>query len=139
MSVGPSAFDPSADPTFGVVDLRAGFAPDPNLSWITAGGGVNASHLGGDCTGYAGVAPDVRLRWRGASDELGVFFAAHEGEDAVLVVNLPDETWVCNDDAVGLDPMIVLGYPEEGQYDIWVGSHDRERFISGTLGVAASP
>ena len=117
--------------------LQAGFTPDPNVSAISSFGGVvDASYLGGDCVGYADRAPDVRLMWSGTSDELRIFFTEDAGEDASMVINLPDATWVCNDDYVGsLDPLIVLENPPEGQYDIWIGSYEPIQFISGTLSV----
>ena len=129
--------DYAADPDFGTVVLQAGFTLDPNVSEISSFGGVvDASYLGGDCVGYADRAPDVRLMWSGTSDELRIFFTEDAGEDASLVMNLPDATWVCNDDYAGsLDPVIVLKNPPEGQYDIWIGSYQPNQFISGTLSV----
>ena len=134
-SVGPAELDYTADPHFGSVALQAGFTPDPNVSEIVSGGAVDASYLGGDCVGYAAQAPDVRLTWGGASDELRIFFTADAGEDTSLLVNLPDGTWVCKDDADSLDPLIILENPPEGQYDIWVGSYQRGQFISGKLSI----
>ena len=96
----------------------------------------DASYLGGDCVGYAAQAPDVRLVWDGVSDELRVFFIANTADDATLLINLPDGSWVCNDDADGtIDPMVALRNPSQGQYDIWVGSYQRGQFISGTLSI----
>ena len=133
-AVAPTELDFQADPHFDWAVLRAGFAPNPNVSMVSGGGSVDVSYLGGECVGYAAQAPDVRLTWEGGSDELRIFFfAADAGEDASLLVNLPDGTWVCNDDASSLDPLIILENPMEGQYDIWVGSHQRGRFISGGL------
>ena len=135
VSLGPAELDYTADPHFGSVELQAGFEPDPNVSEILGGGDVDASYLGGGCVGYAAQAPDVRLDWGGASDELRIFFKADAGEDTALLVNLPDGTWVCNDHADSLDPLIVLENPAEGQYDIWVGSYERGQFISGSLNI----
>lgn len=135
ISVGPAELDDTADPHFGSVELQAGFEPDPNVSEILGGGDVDASYLGGGCVGHAAQAPDVRLMWGGASDELRIFFRAGAAEDASLLVNLPDGTWVCNDDADSLDPLIVLEDPAEGQYDIWVGSYERGQFISGAISI----
>ena len=135
LSVEPAELDYTADPHFGSLELQAGFAPDPNVSEIVGGGDVDATYLGGGCVGHASQAPDVRLTWSGASDELRVFFTADEGRDASLLVNLPDGSWVCNDDAGSLDPLIVLTDPAEGQYDIWVGSLESGHFISGALSI----
>ena len=114
-------------------DPRGRVPPDPNESEIVAGGPVDASYLGGECVGHAAAAPDVRLQWSGSSDELGIAFAADGGEDTSLLVNLPDGTWVCNDDASGLDPAVLVSDPSPGQYDIWVASYERGQTIPGTL------
>ena len=135
ISVAPNELDYTADPHFGSVELQAGFEPDPNVSEILGGGGVDASYLGGGCVGHASQAPDIRLTWGGASDELRIFFKAGAAEDASLLVNLPDGTWVCNDDAGSLDPLIFLEDPAEGQYDIWVGSYERGQVISGAISI----
>lgn len=144
LSVGPlpgtvhvAELDYMADPDFGTVLLQAGFTPSPNVSEIFSFGGVvDTSYLGGDCVGYAARAPDLRLMWSGTSNELRIFFTEDAGEDATLVMNLPDASWVCNDDYAGsLDPLIALENPPEGQYDIWIGSYQPNQFISGTLSV----
>jgi hypothetical protein len=44
------------------------------------------------------------------------------GSDVSLVVNLPDGTWVCDDDAAGnLNPGLTFSSPQSGVYDIWIG------------------
>ena len=139
VSVETSALNWSAEPTFGSAELRAGFRPDPYWAEVLGGGPVDVSYLGGDCVGHASREPDVQLRWRGHSDVLSILFAAdEESDDTSLVVNLPDGTWACNDDAAVslLDPLIVLERPQEGRYDIWIGSYERDQFISGTLGIS---
>ncbi len=42
MSVGTSKLDYTVDPNFSSVMLQAGFTPDPNVSEIVGGGGVDA-------------------------------------------------------------------------------------------------
>ena len=139
VTVEASALNWSAEPNFGSVELRAGFRPDPYWAEVLGGGTVDVSYLGGDCVGHASREPDVRLRWRGHGDALSILFTADEEyDDTSLVVNLPDGTWACNDDAAAslLDPLIVLERPREGRYDIWIGSYERDQFISGTLGIS---
>jgi hypothetical protein len=127
-------------PTYGELTLSAGFAQDPNVWQITAGGGVDVSYLGAPCVGFAATAPDLRLDWSGDSDELRMFFAADDMEDTTLIVNLPDGTWQCNDDtAGGVDPMLVFSTPQAGYYDIWVGSYRQGDYISGTFFVTEWP
>ncbi len=130
-----SVLDFSADPSFGKIRLRAGFAPDPHTSELVAGGVVDASSLGGNCIGYVSTAPDIRLEWEGRSDGLAIAFLAEEDGDATLIVNTPEDSWVCNDDAdtTTNDPLVTLPEPSEGQYYIWVGTYEGKRRIPGEL------
>ncbi len=135
---GDAGLDFSLDPNFGRVALRAGFRPDPHRVAVTAGGSVDVSdsYLGIGCTGHASRAPDFRLDWSGSSRELRILFeAAEAGDDTVLLVNRPDGSWTCNDDAHSgtVDPMVVIPSPQDGQYDIWVASYSAGEFISGEL------
>jgi len=130
--------DFSRNPYFGAASLSAGFTPDAYEAEIVAGGSVDVSYLGGSCLGSTAIAPDFRLNWTGRSDELRIFFEADDGgDDATIIVNTPDGTWLCNDDAgTGtLNPMVTMRNPAEGRYEIWIGSFDREEFISGVLQV----
>lgn len=106
-------------PAFGTVTLTAGFMPDPQFVNMTAGGNIPADRLGRDCAGTIAEAPDVRLFYTSGNFPLYLF--ANSRDDVTLVVNLPDGSWICNDDFIGLDPGIVLNRPPSGQYDIWVG------------------
>ena len=135
VSVAPDELEYTADPLYGVLDLQAGLTPDPNVSQITAGGSVDVSYLGGNCVGHAGQVPDLRLNWSGTSERLSIFFTPDEGQDDTsLVVNLPDGSWICDDDSGSLlAPLIVFDSPSQGQYDVWVGSYSREEFIPGEL------
>ena len=134
--------DFSLDPHYGEQHLDAGFLPDPYRVTVTSGGTVPVSYLGGDCTGFAAQAPDYRLHWAGSATELRILFrAGQEGEDTVLVINRPDGSWVCNDDADAstLNPMVILNNPLAGAYDIWVASFDQDAYIDGTLHITERP
>jgi serine protease Do len=134
--VGPDELDLSLDPFYGSTDLEAGFVPDPFEAEITSGGSIDAEYLGGACVGFAAAAPDFRMNWSGSSDELRIFFEAEDDGDSTMIVNSPNGDWVCDDDADGtLNPMVIVEDPEEGQYDIWIGSYSRGEFISGTLSI----
>ena len=136
-TVGGGALDFSAEPTFGSVELTAGFAPDPYTVDMISGGDVDVSTqgLGSDCLGYAATAPDLRLQWTGDSPNLRIFFVADGGEDTTLIVNDANGTWHCNDDSPfgGVDPLVDIPSPPEGQYDIWVGSYEAGAYVEGTL------
>ena len=124
-------------PNFGTVDLRAGFTPDPHEESVTSGGPIDASYLGDDCRGWATAAPDLDVTYEaGTMTFLRFYFVADTaGEDTTIIVNAPDGTWSCNDDASGgtLDPMVDFASPQSGLYDIWIGSYDEGTAVSGTL------
>lgn len=128
--------DYSQEPSYGAVALAAGFTPDPYAEAIVSGGEVATDYLGQDCAGFAAVAPDFRLHWAGTSAQLRMFFTAEDGGDTTLLVNAPDESWYCNDDTDGRDPMVTLNNPVAGQYDIWVGSYNAGAYVSGSLFVS---
>jgi hypothetical protein len=134
-STSAGMLDFSLEPNYGAVALSHGFTPDPHVLPITSGGDVDASYLGEGCTGFATAAPDFRLNWTGSSPELRFLFTAAAGEDTTLLVNLPDGTFLCNDDSASgnLNPMISVENPAEGVYDIWVGSYASGTFASGEL------
>ncbi|TVR97188.1 MAG: serine protease [Wenzhouxiangellaceae bacterium] len=135
---GDAGLDFSLAPNYGRIALRAGFQPDPHRVALTAGGSVDVSdsYLGIGCTGHASRAPDFRLDWTGSSRELRLLFESEQaGDDTVLLVNRPDGSWICNDDAHSgtVDPMVVIPGPQEGQYDIWVASYRAGELIAGEL------
>ncbi len=55
------------------------------------------------------------------------------GADAVLLVNAPDGSWHYNDDYRGTNPAITFYDPQQGLYDIWIGSYDGSRRNPGRL------
>ena len=117
------AQDVFADPLYGTVNLDSGFLPDPHTVQVEAGGAMDASSLGSGCNGYiTAEQPDVRLNFNAGS--LPLYLYVQSAEDTTLVVNLPDGTWACNDDFIGLDP---------GQYDIWVGTYAPGNVPQATL------
>lgn len=130
------ALDFTADPYFGSTALTAGFTPDPHIISMTAGGSVDvaSASYGEQCRGHASSAPDFKLSWNGNSSRLQVYFVADDGEDATLIINSPDGSWLCNDDASGtLNPGITINSPSAGRYDIWVGGYSQGQYIDGEL------
>jgi hypothetical protein len=61
-------------------------------------------------------------------------------DDTVLLVNTPDGEWHCNDDYSGLNPALTFEAPQEGQYDIWVGTYSATNgdYPPATLAVTQS-
>ena len=117
--------DFSLPPNYGSTTLQAGFTPDPFSVQLTTGGPVDASYLGMaanglSCWGYVTSAPDYSLTWSGTSSFLR--FYVESERDSTLIINAPDGSWYCNDDAFGLMPALDFTNPPTGRYDIWVGS-----------------
>ncbi len=120
-----AAQDPSLDPTFGDVSLEEGFLPDPYSTDLTAGGAIQPGVQGCD---YGSVtdAPDVDLYYA-TSGESPLYIYAVSGEDTTILVNLPDGSWVCDDDSYGDgDPLVQIPAAADGLYDIWVGTYGDE-------------
>lgn len=122
-------------PHFGSIQLEAGFLPDPQTRNVTAGGTINLNRCnlgnnvfiwGEEVNGFVTSRPDFSLNWYGVSNQLTI--AIESNADAILLVNAPDgRTWYYDDDYRGLDPAITLQNPQQGRYDIWIGSYDGTR------------
>jgi serine protease Do/protease YdgD len=133
------AQDYNRRPSFGTLNLGANFQPDPVVMNVTAGGNIPAERLGGPaCVGTIANAPDVRLNYR-AGQGLPLFLSVVSNADTVLVVNLPNGQWACNDDFQGVNPGLVFRNPMSGQYDIWIGHYDRGRSIPAQLRISEIP
>lgn len=120
---GPAlAQDISANPTYGDINLEAGFAPDPYSVEIAAGGSIDAQQSVSDaCRGTVASAPDVNLTYSAGSFPL--YISVTSDADTTLVINAPDGTWHCNDDYSGFDPAVTFSNPGSGLYNIWVGTY----------------
>jgi hypothetical protein len=117
-----NAQNPSLAPTFGWANLNVGFRPDPFVVNLTAGGRIR-TNLGG-VTGWVANAPDFKLYYK-AGNYLPLTIRVESAADTILLVNLPDGTWLANDDSGGnRNPMIRLSRPMSGRYDIWVGTYN---------------
>ena len=120
-TAGAQAQNISADPLYGTVNLDGGFLPDPHTVSVEAGGPMHAGPLGNGCNGYITPdQPDVRLNFN--AGVLPLYLYVESGTDTTLVVNLPNGTWLCNDDFIGLNPGLSMEPAMSGQYDIWVGT-----------------
>lgn len=113
--------DYTLPPTFGFVQLSAGFQPDPHRQQLLAGGSLLASSAGQGCVGHVAEAPDFRVQYQGSGAPLS--FEVTSQFDTTLLINAPDGRWYCDDDSAGeLQPNITWGSPLQGQYDIYVGT-----------------
>jgi trypsin len=129
--------DPSLQATFRSPKLTSGFLPDPWRRQAASGGGIDVFYLGGGCLGFAAQAPDFELTWSGGGSLLRMYFVADFG-DTTLVVRDPSGDWHCNDDwepGSTLDPGIDFVGPENGVYDIWIGSYFEGDSLGGRFSI----
>jgi len=113
----------SLNPTYGTLNLAAGFRPDPQVVNLQSGGSVNAQTLSSSCMGFIADAPDVRVNYTAGQYQLMI--SADAAADTTLVVNGPDGSWYCDDDGgnQGLNPSITFNSKQSGRYEIWVGTY----------------
>jgi hypothetical protein len=115
--------DPKLKPTFGSVSLKAGFANDPYVVKVVAGGDIK-TNLGG-VNAYVAKEPDFRLNYTAGNFALTIY--AESKADTTLLINLPDGKWIADDDSGGnLNPLLKFEKPASGQYDIWVGTFGKD-------------
>jgi len=128
------AQDYSATPSFGSVDLTAGFTPDPYVRNLTAGGSIRAQDRFSSCRGYIANAPDFSVYYT-AGSSLPLIFNVDSGSDTTLVINGPDARWYCDDDGAdaGFNPLVRFNNPQSGRYDIWVGTYSSGSGVPATL------
>jgi hypothetical protein len=132
----PAEPEPSA---YLSLNMAAGFALDPFLVSLNGGGEVDASTVNSDCVGYINDQPVLTANWEGTVDALRVFF--YSDSDSTLVVQAPDGSYLCNDDAADnvLDPEVIVTQPVTGTYKLWIGSYDANQLIPGLLVITARP
>jgi hypothetical protein len=143
--IGQAAGGPdwSGEPTYGTYTVNSGFTPDPISYQVTAGGTAQASLVstaqGMPCNaGWVATTPDIRVHYTSGTFPLR-FFVDTPGTDTTLAVNAPDGQWYCNDDTVGLHPVIDFAQPLSGQYDVFVGTFAQGAYPNVTLKVTELP
>lgn len=112
-----------------VLNLSAGFDPDPVTVQATAGGPIPANTLAPDCAGgHISLQAHIVLRYE--PGDYPLIIRADADEDATLTVVAPDGGLHCNDDGPsGLDPEVRFDFPLAGLYQIHVGAwSDGARF-----------
>lgn len=111
--------DPSLKPTFGSVTLNAGFAPDPWVKELIAGGPIQTGK--GGVNAWVANPPDFQVYY--TAGPFVLTFYVRSDADTTLLINLPDGTWVADDDGDGFpNPKLSFARPQSGRYDIWVGT-----------------
>jgi hypothetical protein len=126
--------DWSADPTYGSVELSAGFMPDPYQIAISAGGSNYAGSYCMSCAGYVATAPDLDVYYNAGGYPLYIYVQSNS--DTTLLINGPDGEWYGSDDVMGANPMVIFNPPQSGLYDIWVGTYSSGSYQNSTLYVS---
>ena len=127
--------DPARDLTTATVTLQAGFIMDPYLLPVIGKSERAASEVQKGCNGFISATPNVVVNWAGSTDQLGFF--VYSDADAVLAVQQPDGSFLCNDDA-GLrttDPLVKIVDPAPGVYKVYAGTATKDAPALGFLAV----
>ena len=127
--------DPARDTTTAAVNLQAGYIMDPYLLPVIGKSEKAAADLQGGCNGYVSAAPNVVVNWAGVTDQLSFF--VYSDADAALVIQRPDGSFLCNDDA-GLrttDPLVKIANPAPGSYKVFAGTAVKETPTLGFLAI----
>ncbi len=124
------ALDFTRPPLFEHHELTAPFMPDPFGILVQAGGAQAIAQAGiidptgGSCAGHVNAAqPDLTITYYSRGTPL--LMSVVSDADTTLVVNLPDGTWRCNDDATSrtLNPRLYFEDGMSGRYSVWVGTY----------------
>jgi hypothetical protein len=116
---GAGAQDVEGKATYGVKELETGFRPDPQVIDVQAGGPIQTDK--GGVKAFVAKNPDFRLHFKAGKYPLT--FHVDSTADTTLLINLPDGSWVADDDSAGnFNPQIRLATPKSGRYEIWVGT-----------------
>jgi len=107
--------------TYGSIQLRSGFTPDPHNVTVNAGGPIDSTRASAECSaGYIAQRPSFSLRY--TAGELPLYIGAVSDSDTTIVVRAPNGEWLCDDDSAGsLNPLVSWENPRSGRYQIWVG------------------
>jgi hypothetical protein len=105
--------------------------PDPWSRSLTAGGGTEVN-VSGCSFGYVATAPDVDLQYQSSGGST-LYIYVQSNDDTTLLINLPDGSWVCDDDDFGdRNPIVIIPNAQGGLYDVWVGTYGDD-MASATL------
>ncbi len=130
--------DHTLPPAFGVLDLAAGFSPDPQIVNAVSGGPINPGALGPACDGFISDAPVLGINYTAGTAPL--IIAALSVYDTTLVIRDPEGNWICDDDSGGdLNPLAVIESPISGRYDIWIGTYGETAGQATELRITANP
>ncbi len=125
------AQDVDLKPTYGSTTLKGGSIKLKPLAVQLVAGGKIKTNLGG-VDAYVANAPDYKLQYT-ASENVSLTIRADSKADTTLLINLPDGTWIADDDSGGnQNPKLTFARPQSGRYDIYVGTYGKD-FANATL------
>ncbi|MDZ8224744.1 MULTISPECIES: hypothetical protein [unclassified Nostoc] len=132
-----AAVDAEETPTiFGDVTISPQFSPDPLTVRGMSGGSISGSQVGarsetatGPCTGFVDETPDHTLVLTSKFDYLKL--QVQSPEDTTIIIKGPGGTW-CNDDFDGKNAGMI-GEWLPGNYEVWVGSYEKDKYLPYTL------
>jgi hypothetical protein len=123
-------------PIFADMKIGHKFNPDPLEVRGMSGGSVSGRKIAGrrdtltgPCQGFFDRKPDHNLQLTEKFEYLKL--QIQSPEDTTLVIKGPGGSW-CNDDFNGKNPGIV-GEWLPGNYQIWIGSYKKNRYLPYTL------
>ncbi len=107
--------------------IAPGFTPDPQVHSGLSGGSREASSVQADCVGYIASADSPDHIMNVTADLPWARVLVNGGDkDTTLVIQRPDGSIRCNDDALGsVNPAIEDMTWPAGQYKIWVGNYEQ--------------
>ncbi|MEZ5751867.1 MAG: hypothetical protein R3D60_07845 [Paracoccaceae bacterium] len=91
---------------------------------VTAGGplSLGGSNCGIPGHGHMNQAPNFSLMYTGNGSTAPLVIRADGQCDTLMLVNEPNTNWSFNDDTNQLQPELVFQNPQDGRYDIWIGT-----------------
>ncbi|MFO7799689.1 MAG: hypothetical protein R6V22_07935, partial [Rhodohalobacter sp.] len=114
--------DINAMPIGGDITLEAGFSPDPYTQSIALSGSYDLSEMG--YSGFVSIEPTFDFYYTPGTYPLTI--RAESDTDTVILINAPNGEWYYSDDLEGMNPGVVFDDPEDGLYNIWIGTYSNE-------------
>lgn len=117
------------------IEVSAGQLYSPKSAKVQAGGAVSLDSCSAvPGSGQVSKRPDFTIRYVGGNGRMRLEFRVNSECDAVLLVNLPDGSWLYDDDSNGnADPKISVSAARDGLYDVWVGRLGSTSLCNATL------
>lgn len=127
---------PDAPPAHGRIELPA--EGDAHVAFLLEGVDA-ASYFSSDCFGLIDARrPDAVISLPVAEATLYIGAQAEEIDTTLMVVT-PSGEMVCGDDYAGMNPGLVFGDAEAGDYKVWVGAYEGGAGAQAALFASRTP